>query len=299
MSRQCRETWQCRGFPVGSAACRFEREAALIRASSLIRALFAPACSAPSAGLEPAHTAPEADALSAELRGRANQVTRRPQLGAWRYSGSRIPLTVSGRPVSGRPVSELCAVGAAEPLRPNPVPPSPTRRDSARARRARAGARGGSLARCRILRVAAPRTGCPPRSPRRASRDPASCRDREEPGRPGAVLGERGQALDEALPHDPVGRPDLLALDHADRRHAAAAALGDLREHDAGRAQRLEHLGELGNPRVQGRLARSRVPGGMRSRRNSTSILVFVPEKCCPAWPCRFTGPHRRTGRRR
>src|SRR3546814_13982014 len=52
------------------ADCGGTTNKALTRAFALVRALIS---LAPSAGLEPAHTASEADALSAELRGRSEE----------------------------------------------------------------------------------------------------------------------------------------------------------------------------------------------------------------------------------
>ena len=79
---------------------------------------------------------------------------------------------------------------------------------------------------------------------------------RQESRRPRAVLRERVEAVDETLAHHPLVGRDLLALHDTDRRHPPAAALGDLGEDRAGPAERLEHLGELGNAGVERGVAR-------------------------------------------
>ena len=85
---------------------------------------------APSAGLEPAHTAPEADALSAELRGRGCAPSGRRSLGADRRqvqgatlagrSWSTAPGPAAGRlPLTGARLGDLGPIGSSTPAGPS------------------------------------------------------------------------------------------------------------------------------------------------------------------------------------
>ena len=91
-----------------------------------------PSRAAPSAGFEPAHTAPEAAALSPELRGR----------GSSRYQANLLGAVWTGRMDAGpeNPAAATCC-GSPDPLRdPGPAPPQPERR-AACGRRSRAAGR--------------------------------------------------------------------------------------------------------------------------------------------------------------